>query len=86
MAKTAMIRARVNPELKTDVEDILEKLGLSATEAITLFYQQVKLNRGLPFAVRLPNRTTRKTFADTDAGRGIVQVRDQDELFERLEL
>ncbi len=86
MRKTAMIRARVSPELKADVEDILDKLGMSATEAITLFYQQVKLNRGLPFAVRLPNRTTRKTLADTDAGRNVIQVKDEQELFERLEL
>ena len=86
MSKTAMIRARVSPELKADAEGILEKLGLSATDAITLFYQQIKLNRGLPFAVRLPNRTTRKTFDDTDAGRGVTRVKDQQELFERLEL
>ncbi len=44
------------------------------------------LIRGLPFAVRLPNRTTRKTLAGTDAGRNVVQVKDEPELFERLEL
>lgn len=38
MAKTAMIRARINPELKKDVENIFNVLGLSTTEAINLFY------------------------------------------------
>ena len=42
MNKSAMIRARVDPGLKDEVEDVFEQLGLSATQAITLFYQQVK--------------------------------------------
>ena len=41
MAKTEFIRARVEPELKTQAEEIFSKLGLSPTDAITLFYVQV---------------------------------------------
>ncbi len=41
MAKSAMIRARIEPELKGNVENILRELGLTATEAITLFYNQI---------------------------------------------
>jgi addiction module RelB/DinJ family antitoxin len=48
MARTAMIRARTEPELKSDVEGIFRELGLSATEAINLFYRQVRRNKGLP--------------------------------------
>ena len=58
MAKTAMIRARIDPELKREAEGLLSALGLSATEAITLFYRQVTVNRGLPFDVRVPNSET----------------------------
>ena len=38
MPKTEMIRARVEPELKSQAEAIFSELGLSATEAVTLFY------------------------------------------------
>jgi DNA-damage-inducible protein J len=86
MPKEAMIRARVEPHLKAEVEDIFQELGLSITEAITLFYRQVKLNQGLPFEVRLPNATTVKTFRDTDAGRNIVKTKDAKELFKKLGL
>ena len=55
MAKTEMIRARVEPELKRQAEELFSSLGLSTTEAITLFYKQVTLHRGLPFSVRMPN-------------------------------
>ena len=36
-AKTEMIRARVEPELKFQAEEVFSGLGLSTTEAITLF-------------------------------------------------
>jgi DNA-damage-inducible protein J len=58
MAKTETIRARVEPELKRGAEAIFKVLGLSPTEAITLFYKQVTLRRGLPFSVEIPNAET----------------------------
>ncbi|MDE0115383.1 MAG: type II toxin-antitoxin system RelB/DinJ family antitoxin [bacterium] len=58
MVKTEMIRARVEPELKREAEEVLGELGMSATEAITMFYTQVAMQRGLPFDVKLPNAET----------------------------
>jgi DNA-damage-inducible protein J len=86
MAKEAMIRARIEPHLKAEAEGIFEELGLSITQAITLFYKQVKLNRGLPFEVRVPNQTTAKTFRDTNARRNIVRNKDKREMFDKLGL
>jgi DNA-damage-inducible protein J len=86
MSKSAMIRARVDPSLKEEAETVLQKLGLSATQAITLFYEQVRLQRGLPFEVRLPNEITRRTFEETDAGENVVQCENASQLFERLGL
>ena len=37
MAKTETVRARVEPELKRDAEAVLRKIGLTSSEAITLF-------------------------------------------------
>jgi DNA-damage-inducible protein J len=64
MAKSEMIRARVEPELKHEAEAVLDKLGMTPTEAITLFYKQVTLYRGLPFPVRIPNAATRKALQE----------------------
>lgn len=61
MNKSAMIRVRVNPDLKKQVEAIFETLCLNATEAITLFYKQVQLNQGIPFDLKIPNKTTRRS-------------------------
>ncbi len=84
MNKSAMIRERVDPNLKNEVEDVFEQLGLSATQAITLFYQQVKLNRGLPFDVRIPNAVTLRTFAESDAGENVVHCENAQDMFARL--
>jgi DNA-damage-inducible protein J len=86
MAKSAIIRARIEPELKAEAETIFSELGLSITEAITLFYRQVKLQKGLPFEVRIPNQTTLQTFQETDEGRNVVQSENAQEMFDKLGL
>ncbi|MEA1966930.1 MAG: type II toxin-antitoxin system RelB/DinJ family antitoxin [Thermodesulfobacteriota bacterium] len=86
MAKTATIRARIEPELKKDVEDLFKKLGLSTTEAISIFYKQVKLRNGLPFNIVIPNKTTEKVFKDTDANKNLIRCETIDDMFEKLEI
>ena len=80
MAKTEFIRARVEPELKTQAEEILSKLGLSPTDAITLFYVQVTLHGGLPFEVRIPNTETIDALLQANAGSGLNKYADLEAL------
>ncbi len=84
MAKIATVRARIEPWLKEDVEKLFKKMGLSTTEAINLFYRQVKLRNGLPFNVVIPNKTTEKVFNDTDARRNLIRCEDADDMFDKL--
>ncbi|MGF1523083.1 MAG: type II toxin-antitoxin system RelB/DinJ family antitoxin [Leptolyngbyaceae cyanobacterium] len=86
MTKDATVRARIDPELKAEVEHLFKELGLSTTEAITVFYHPVKLRNGLPFDVVIPNKITRKTFKETDAGKNLFQCENVDEIFDRLEI
>ena len=55
--KTANLYARIEPDLKEQAEAILSALGVPASNAITMFYRQIVLHRGLPFDVRLPSGT-----------------------------
>lgn len=41
--KTAAINARIAPELKADVESILSRLGMTTTQAITMYFEQIKM-------------------------------------------
>jgi len=84
MSKSATIRARIEPSLKKEAESLLSKMGLSATQAITIFYRQIKMRKGLPFNIVIPNKTTRKTLEDTDTGRDLVVCDDADDMFRKL--
>lgn len=66
--KNAIINARVESDLKADVEHILKSLGLNATQAITMFYQQIKLHNGIPFDVKIPNEETQKMIEESRKG------------------
>ena len=85
MNRTATIRARVEPDLKNDVEKLLHRLGMTTTEAITMFYSQIRLRQGLPFPVEVPNATTRKTFEATDRGVDINTFDSIEAMFEELD-
>lgn len=86
MAKTAMITTRVEPELKAEAEKVLSKLGISTTDAINLFLSQVRLRKGLPFDVKIPNRTTLKAMRDAEEGRDLIQCEDSEDMFKKLEI
>ena len=85
MRRTTTVRARIEPRLKSDVEKLLHRLGMSTTEAITVFYNQIRLRQGLPFPVEMPNATTRKTFETTDRGEDLHSYDSLDKMFEALE-
>jgi len=84
MAKTAMIRARTTPDLKTETERVFEKLGISTSEAINLFLSQVRLRKGLPFDVKIPNKTTLKAMKDADERENLIVCKDADDMFKKL--
>lgn len=86
VSKTATIRARIEPKLKNEVEDILSELGLTASETILLLYRQIKLRRGLPFAVAVPNRLTAKILRQSKSGKNVKHFASKKELYTDLGL
>ena len=84
MSKTAVIRARIEPELKQNAEGIFGRLGVSTTQAIAIFYKQVVLRQGLPFNVAIPNKTTRRTFEASEAGRDVILCNNAEDMFKKL--
>ena len=53
-AKSANLYARIEPDVKEQAENILSALGISASNAIHMFYKQIILQKGLPFGVKIP--------------------------------
>ena len=54
MAKTSNVYIRLDPRVKEQSETILNQLGIPMSNAIALFLQQVILQNGIPFELKLP--------------------------------
>ena len=54
MGKMAGLYAGIEPDVKEQAESILSALGISAPNAINMFYKQIILHRGIPFEMKLP--------------------------------
>ena len=54
MANTAAVYARIEPELKNEVEGILSQLGITPSALVQMLYSQIKLTKRIPFEIKLP--------------------------------
>ena len=51
---------------------------------LVFFLSQVKLRKGLPFDVKIPNKTTLKAMNDADKGKNLVECKDAEDMFKKL--
>ena len=84
MVKSAMIRARTEPGLKKTVEKTFHILGLTASEAINLFYHKVKLEKGLPFDIKIPNKKTVRAMEDVERKRNLYSHKNAEDMLDDL--
>ena len=83
--KTAVIHARIEPQIKRQAEGVLHELGLSPTEASRIFYRLITLRRGLPFAVAVPNECTATTLEKSRRGEDVQEFESLDTMFQSWE-
>ena len=67
IGKDDRIQARIEPDLKQAAEAIFSQIGISSSEAIRMFYYQVRLHGGIPFDVRIPNQETLDAMAESES-------------------
>jgi DNA-damage-inducible protein J len=77
------VRARIDAVTKERATDALEAMGLSVSDAIRLLMLRVADEKRLPFAVKVPNATTRRAMAELEAGKG-AKFNKIDELMKNL--
>ena len=82
MARTSNIFARVEPEIKEQAEQVLERLGIPMSNAVGMFLRQVVLQRGIPFEMKLPQEAplvygalSKRQF-DSEIEKGIADLRE----------
>lgn len=84
MPKTATIHTRIEPEIKIQVDNILNELGISTTEAINLFFRQIIRYRGIPLDLRIPNIETITSIHEAEQNIDLHRCENLDQLFKEL--
>ena len=81
--KTGRISTRIDATLKRQAEAILNKLGVSSSEAIVQFYQQIIQHKGLPFDGLVVEQPAETTTVKTETDKPVARS-SQKERFLRL--
>ena len=66
--KNSTLQIRVRSDLKENVEHILDELGMTPSQAVTLFFNQIALKKEIPFKISLyePNERTKESLKDIE--------------------
>lgn len=93
MAKTANLYARIEPDVKAKAEEILSEIGVPVSSAITMFYKQIILHKGIPFEVKLPKPQNiesvikyNKLYSDREKSKGSVLSEKQENYIEKTDV
>ena len=64
MTKSALVQARMEPDLKEKGDAVWAGLGISASTAISLFYTQAIRQGGIPMELKVLNEETKAAVAE----------------------
>ena len=71
MANSGTVHARIDANLKSAAEEVLQDIGISPTDAIKIYYKQIVFNQGIPFKVSRP-KYNRETLDAIDEARQML--------------
>lgn len=69
MRQTTSIK--LDPTVKQEAQEIFATLGLTLGEAVNLFLNQVRLRKGIPFDIEIPNAKTQQILQEIREGKNI---------------
>lgn len=81
--KTANVTARIQPNIKEQAEEILDRLGIPVSVFIDMTYRQVIMRDGVPFSLDIPDKlvtrdTTTQDEFDMMMQTGLAQAKKND--------
>ena len=67
MAQSSMLHVRMDDDLKTEGNAVLEAIGLTAADAVRLFYKRIVAEQAVPLELKVPNAETRAAMREAHA-------------------
>lgn len=65
MGKSSYLTIRIDPNVKAEARELFGKLGLTTTDAVTIFLHQALITGGLPFSVDDPSLSQKNRALNT---------------------
>ena len=76
MEKTATLNLRVNPDVKREAEQVLNRLGIPMSVAVTMYLKRIALTHGIPFPLTIPS-AQRASAAESKPGTPVSLARSE---------
>lgn len=70
MATDTVVRARIDGRVKKEAATVLDKMGLSVSDAIRMLMVRIAQEKALPFEVKVPNSETIAAMAEARRSEG----------------
>lgn len=83
MATNAVVRSRIDAEVRDQAAEVLGGMGLTVSDAIRIVLTKVANEKALPFDLK-PNKLTRQTMRKTAKGREVHRAKSASDLFHKL--
>jgi DNA-damage-inducible protein J len=83
MATNAVVRSRIDADVKDRATEVLSGMGLSVSDAIRIVLTRVANENALPFDLK-PNKLTRQTMRKTAKGVGVRRAKNAADLYRKL--
>jgi DNA-damage-inducible protein J len=83
MATNAVVRSRINSDVKEKATAVLEGMGLTVSDVMRIVLTRVANENALPFDLQ-PNKLTRQTMRKTAKGVEVHRAKNASDLFKKL--
>ena len=85
--RSAMLHVRMDTEMKRKATAALAAMGMTASEAVRLFFHRIAVDQAFPLELKVPNAQTRSAMAESEEmmRRGTARFASADEMFAELE-
>ena len=67
MGHSSMLHVRMDDDLKAEGNAVLEAIGLTAADAVRLFYKRIVAEQAVPLELKVPNAETRAAMEEAHA-------------------
>ena len=84
MTTDAVVRARIEGQVKEKATAVLHEMGLSVSDAIRLMLVRVAAEKALPFEVKVPNAKTEAASRASDRDEDVTRAEDTADMFAKL--